>query len=445
MLSKKAAGLIGLGATVVGTAGSQMVSADLSDFIKNKEKRNNYIQEINQVRDWAAVLNVTNKIYDLVSGNNDPDVLILENDNIVVDAIRETITEVSVKNVKDKLEKFKNDAKGLKSYCNSPKYKTVYDANAAKVLKRLTAEYDYNLNPEIIEKIWVTYSNNVSNEAFKKNTVEEQIEFAKQEGVNPEELVSGLLEKVNVQIYDSNGKSKDVHFKDSDLYKRLFDFNEEDELDYLIDYNLEMENTRNRYNKDKTIWNIDENEYALRLESGPVRNYYKTSDRGRMIFLNKIGYYERNIKKWYAKASAKFKEKIENFSKSLVEEYLIPGGKLASIAAEPFTKYFVSKSKEFFKNTIKDIVGEEFFSNKDNNIPEEEEEFFTKENIEKTIDKMLLETTGINEIEEKFGESVCGAFFWDLLKEIVDDPFEGFNERIIENFKNGYLKRCISK
>ena len=218
----------------------------------------------------------------------------------------------------------------------------------------------------------------------------------------------------------------------------MFDFNEEDELDYLIVYNFEMENTKNRYNKDKTIWNIDENEYALCLESGPVRNYYKKSDRGRMIFLNKIGYYEGNMKKWYAKASAKFKEKIEDFSKSLVEEYLIPGGKLASIAAEPFTKYFVSKSKEFVKNTIKDIVGEKFFSNKDNNIPEEEEEFFTKENIEKTIDKMLLETTGINEI-------VCGAFFWDLLKKIVDDPFEGFNERIIENFKNGYLKGCISK
>jgi|GEM_PF-4369656 len=440
MLSKKAAGLIGLGATVAGTTGGQLVSADLTDLIKDKNNKNRYIWEINQIRDWAAVSNVANKINDLISGKDDPEVIIVGNDNTVVNAIRETIANVSVNNVKTKLEKFKNDAKGLKNYCNSTTYKTVYDAAAAKVLKRLTAEYEYNLNPEVIEKIWVNYSNNVSSKVFKKNTIEEQIEIAKQEGVAPEQLVSGLLEKVNVQVYDTKGKLKDVRFKDSNLYKRLFDFNVENELRYLMDYDIKMEDVKNGYNGDGTRWNIDEGELAWRSENGPVKNYYEVSDRGRIIFLNKLGYYEKSSEKLAAKAEETIKDFAKGKLANLVGSYLIPGGKLASIAAEPFTKYFVAKSEQFVKNKLKEINGEEFFSNKDNNIPEEEKEFFTKENAAKTVDKMFIQATGIKGIEEKVGKSLFGTFSWSLLKMGIGNPFEGFNKKI-----TGYLRGTPKK
>ena len=67
----------------------------------------------------------------------------LEFGNVVVDAIRKTIVDVSCKHVKDKLNKFLNkfkvNSKGLKSYCGSyyVTHKNVYDSAFAKVLDKV--------------------------------------------------------------------------------------------------------------------------------------------------------------------------------------------------------------------------------------------------------------------------------------------------------------------
>jgi hypothetical protein len=100
----------------------------------------------------------------------------------------------------------------------------------------------------------------------------------------------------------------------------------------------------------------------------------------------------------------------------------------------------VAKSEQFVKNKLKEINGEEFFSNKDNNIPEEEKEFFTKENAAKTVDKMFIQATGIKGIEEKVGKSLFGTFSWSLLKMGIGNPFEGFNKKI-----TGYLRGTPKK
>lgn len=374
MLNKKAVALIGIGAIVTVATGSQITFADLSGLLSGKAKEG-YIDEINKIKDWAAVLNVSNKINFLISTEG---VSAEEASKVVLEALRVTVH----------------------GYLRSG----------------VPLEIAISLGEGVTE------------------TVEVLINFAKIIGMTPEEVIKGLLKESK---FPTSGDQK-VVFENCDLYYKLFE-DEPDESSYRVNYdsamnevrekfkeiaepkvigeesiyenydNLEMKKIREKFKKvteKKGIAGVSADyliKFAVSKEKGPVETYYKKSGRGRRIFLNKLGYYSlsgslkfkvmdfvsRVVKKELSKPLAKF----------LVEcgtEYFpisIPGG--STLARKALASVFKSVLSEV-ENYVKNNLG----NDKHMPIKGFSKEKFLKKAESKVKEKVFLTMSGIEKMDD---------------------------------------------
>ncbi len=428
MISKKAAGLIGLGATMTGAIGSQMTSANLSDLL-NKEEQQKYTYRIKQIRGYAAALNIANKIHDLITEKSDDNTQVIEISNIVLDSLRPKVLQMAEEvmdgvfkklisseeieefvknklNVQDILKpnalvpeeqedeyiKLRAEAKQLMdamvdAELSTESKKDILESN----LLSLLFKYGYELTPENVDKILNEYNNYLNSMFAKENTLSGLIELAKSAGVPYEYVINCLLE---TEI--TTGKGTTI-FSKTPAYYELFSY-EPSEENYRKIYEDSIGKARKNYKIDKEVFYIDKDDVAVAEEGPEVKNYYEKSGRGRKLVLNELGYYSSNIEL----LSNNIKKGFGGLIAEGVTHYVIPGGKLMKTAAIPLIKGGLSKISDKIKGTS---VGKYVLGDKDENVPEYSNWVENKE-VNKSIIKTATRATGLETLRKTANNAI---------------------------------------
>lgn len=361
------------------TTGSQVAFANLSDLLKGKAKEE-YINEINKIRDWAATFNIVNKMETLVGDD-------------LVSAMQRTIEKCALSNIENRLKELRDKLKKLKDlkeqmeYCDDLKPKSELDIFLISELKKA-------LTDEITdEKIKINYSNSFVLKICENKNPKDLLILAKKEGIDPKEIVKDLITRPFLTCHDGK-EGKFVSFKDSAFYSELF-ANEPDEPN-CEEYDKKMQRAKESYKEVSRAFYLKASDYEEQI----VENYYLKSGRGRRLFLNKIGHHLTNTEDTMSlinKAKdSPIKFIVTSFANSACSS--IPGGILIKKPAEILVTKQLEKAERVVESKICNI-----FYDQDKNIPEERGTG-AKENT--LVKKVVLGATKINKAEDTIAKGI---------------------------------------